>query len=97
MAWQDRSSASGPGEREVVRLVSAMRLARRKRPMALLRLALAVRERLPESTGLHLTVLGAGPQRPVMRAFIRRHGMTPWVTLAGRLDHVQMRGDVPQQ
>jgi glycosyltransferase involved in cell wall biosynthesis len=73
-----------------VRLVSAMRLARRKRPMALLRMASAVRRQVPESIRLRLTVLGAGPQRPIMEAFIRRHGMSSWVTLTGRLGRAQM-------
>jgi glycogen(starch) synthase len=86
-AWR----AGGPdGDRSEVRLVSAMRLARRKRPMALLRMASAVRRQVPESTRLRLTVLGAGPQRALMEAFIRRHGMSSWVTLTGRLSRSQM-------
>jgi glycosyltransferase involved in cell wall biosynthesis len=73
-----------------VRLVSAMRLARRKRPVPLLRMASEVRARVPESTPLHLTVLGAGPAEPAMRRLVRRRGMTGWVELAGRVDRARL-------
>ncbi len=84
-AGTGRDAAAGE-----VRLVSAMRLARRKRPIPLLGMARAVRERVPASTRLRLTVLGDGPQRPLMTAFARRHGMSSWVQLTGRLDRPAM-------
>jgi glycogen(starch) synthase len=77
-------------ERPEVRLVSAMRLARRKRPIPLLHMASALRTRVPEGTRLRLTILGAGPLRRVMRAVVRLRGMADWVELPGRLDHQQM-------
>jgi glycogen(starch) synthase len=90
-AWRT-VGPDAPPEREgaEVRLVSAMRLARRKRPMALLRMASEVRRQVPSSTPLRLAVLGSGHQRPVLEAYIRRHGMSSWVTLTGRLSHADM-------
>ena len=68
-----------------VRVVSAQRLASRKRPVALLTILRRAREILDPGVGLEATVLGDGPQRPVMERFLRRHGMTGWVALPGRV------------
>jgi glycosyltransferase involved in cell wall biosynthesis len=73
-----------------VRLVSAMRLARRKRPIPLLHMVSAVRKRVPASVRLHLSILGAGPQRRLMNAVVRHRGMAEWVDLPGRLDRAQL-------
>jgi glycosyltransferase involved in cell wall biosynthesis len=86
-AWRVSPVPHDPHE---VRLVSAMRLARRKRPIPLLRMVSALRDRVPEGTALRLTILGAGPLRRAIRAVARRHGMAGWVELPGRLDHEQM-------
>lgn len=84
-----------PGRRdrdpgEPVRLVAAMRLATRKRPMALLRAVRRTREALPASRGLTLDVLGAGPQERRVRAYLARHGMSEWVRLPGRVDRAEL-------
>jgi glycogen synthase len=75
---------------EEIRLASAMRLARRKRPIPLLRMVFEARRRIPDSTRLHLSILGAGPQRLAMRAVVRRRGLAGWVDLPGRLDQAQL-------
>ena len=85
-AWRAPAIAHG----DEVRLVSAMRLARRKRPIPLLRMVSAARDRVPETTRIQLSILGSGPQRALMRAVIRRHRMTDWVDLPGRLDHTEL-------
>ncbi len=82
-AWR---TDPAPGDPDDVHLVSAMRLARRKRPIPLLRMASAVRKRTPDRVRLRLTVLGDGPSRPVLRAAIGRHGLRSWVDLPGRVD-----------
>ena len=58
-AWQAAPVPHGPE----VRLASAMRLARRKRPIPLLRMVSEARGRIPDDIRLHLSILGAGPQR----------------------------------
>jgi glycosyltransferase involved in cell wall biosynthesis len=40
---------------------------------------------------MRVTVAGEGPALPLMRAYLRRHGMTAWVQLAGRLDRTAVR------
>lgn len=67
-----------------VRLVSTMRVARRKRPLALL----GMFARLAEITDrpLHLTVVGDGPQRERFDAAVASTGLSGLVTVTGRVD-----------
>ncbi len=78
------------GETAPVRVVSAMRLAARKRPLALLRTMLAVRRALPERVGLRLLVLGDGPGRRRMERFVAAHDMAGWVSLPGRVSRAEL-------
>lgn len=73
-----------------VRLVSTMRIARRKRPLALLRMfdLLARTVDLP----LELTVIGDGPRRPEMERWLRRSAVGDRVTITGRVEPAQVRG-----
>jgi glycosyltransferase involved in cell wall biosynthesis len=66
-----------------VRLVSTMRIARRKRPLQLL----AMFEQLSRSvaTPVHLTVVGDGPLRPRLDRRIVRAGLQDAVTVTGRV------------
>jgi len=75
-----------------VHLVSAMRLARRKRPIPLLHMASEVRERTPDTIRLRMTILGDGPNARPMRAVVRHRGMGSWVDLPGRVDRAQLLG-----
>ncbi|MEO7059278.1 MAG: glycosyltransferase family 4 protein [Lapillicoccus sp.] len=70
-------------------LVAVMRLARRKRPMALLKMVMQAQQALDaagDPTRLRLVVAGDGPRRAAMDAWIRRHEMEGSVSLLGRLD-----------
>lgn len=72
-----------------LRLVTAMRLAARKRPAALVELvAEAARRAGPGS--LTLTVLGDGPDRRKVEAFVREHDLD-WVSLPGRVSRDELR------
>jgi glycosyltransferase involved in cell wall biosynthesis len=67
------------------------RLAPRKRPMDVVRVLRDTRRRLPPSVRLRATVVGDGPERGRLVAALARHGMSGWVTLAGRLDRPAVR------
>ncbi|MFW5469228.1 glycosyltransferase family 4 protein [Knoellia sp. CPCC 206435] len=91
-AWRPRSEVVRVDD-DVVRVVSAMRFVRRKRPGALVDVLLAARERLDRShphRRLEAHLVGDGPQRRVVGATLRRHGVD-WVDLPGRLTREQLR------
>jgi len=69
---------------EPVRLVSTMRIARRKRPLALLRMFEAVRRSV--DVPVQLTVVGDGPLRPRLERRIDAAGLRSSVRVSGRLD-----------
>jgi glycosyltransferase involved in cell wall biosynthesis len=68
-----------------LRVVTAMRLAMRKRPFAVLDVMAKVRRRMPEAP-VRLTILGDGRLRPAVEQAIRRRDMQSWVDLPGRVD-----------
>jgi glycosyltransferase involved in cell wall biosynthesis len=68
-----------------IRLVSAMRLAGRKRPLQLLRVVRRVRELAGAAVPLHLDVLGEGPQRGRLERYVARNGLEGVVSLPGRV------------
>jgi glycosyltransferase involved in cell wall biosynthesis len=65
-----------------VRLVSTMRIARRKRPLQLLRMFEALRDAV--DAPVHLTIVGDGPLRPTFERHLRRAGLEGQVTVQGR-------------
>jgi glycosyltransferase involved in cell wall biosynthesis len=72
-----------------LRLVTAMRLAARKRPGALVELV----ERAASLAGpgsLELTILGDGPDRGRVERYVRDHGLG-WVHLPGRVSRYELR------
>ena len=73
-----------------VLVASAMRLAPRKRPLALLEALHAVGAGLPPGLRLRAVVAGEGPQRRAMESYRDRHDMR-WVELPGRLDAAALR------
>lgn len=73
-----------------LRLVSVMRLARRKRPLPLLRILRSVRRTVPEHIGLDAVIIGAGPARAGMQRYLSRHDMAGWVALTGCLDQPEI-------
>jgi glycogen synthase len=74
-----------------IRLVTAMRLAARKRPMPLLRVMVRVRELVPAETAISLEILGEGPDRARIERFIAAHEMGDWVRLPGRVTRDTVR------
>lgn len=77
----------------VVRVVTATRLAARKRPKAILQGVLQARSMLPPGMRLELEILGEGPQRRMLQRFIDRHDMGSWARMPGRVS----RADLPQR
>jgi glycosyltransferase involved in cell wall biosynthesis len=75
----------------VIRFVTAMRLAARKRPMPLLRIMRRARDLVPAGAPMHLEILGDGPDRRRIERFLREHGMTSWVSLPGRVPRAAVR------
>lgn len=74
-----------------VRVVAAMRLAARKRPMPLLRIMVRVRAMVPAETAISLEILGDGPDRVRLERFIEAHDMRGWVRLSGRVTRDEVR------
>jgi glycogen synthase len=76
-----------------VRVVSAMRLAYRKRPLPLLRIMARVRALVPADTGIRLDIFGEGPDRRRLERFVAAHEMGGWARLPGRItrDELQQR------
>jgi len=74
-----------------VRVVSAMRLAARKRPLPLLRTMARVRALVPADTGIRLEIFGDGPDRGRLERFIDVHDMGGWVRLRGRVTREELR------
>jgi len=80
-----------PRRPDRVVLVSVLRLAARKRPMHLLKMLRAVRERIPAEVAIEARIIGDGPKRPALEGYLRRHRMTDWVQLTGQLDQPAIR------
>ena len=84
--WAGTPRPRKPGP---LRLVTAMRLAARKRPVPLLELVRRA-ESLVGAGSLMLTILGEGPGRRALEAYIREHDLT-WARLAGRVPRDDLR------
>ncbi|MFN8170096.1 MAG: glycosyltransferase family 4 protein [Candidatus Nanopelagicales bacterium] len=84
-AWRRPHVAGDPDE---IRLVAVMRLAPRKRAMALVQMAHEASRFLPAGRRLRLTIVGDGPVTAQVRRYVDRHGLAYGrfvVDLAGRL------------
>ena len=79
------------GDEDGIRLVSAMRLTARKRPIPLLRIMVRVRQLVPADTAISLEILGDGPDRGRLARFIGAHDMGDWVHLPGRVTRDELR------
>lgn len=80
-----------PGEPGVVRVLSVMRLAPRKRGIPLLRMVSAAAMRVG-STRLALTVVGEGPARRALASYAQRHDVAARFT--GRVTPAQVRDEL---
>jgi glycosyltransferase involved in cell wall biosynthesis len=67
-----------------VRLISTMRIARRKRPLPLLRMYEALTDSV--DVPLQLSIIGDGPVRPRLERRLRRTSVATEVRLTGRID-----------
>jgi glycogen(starch) synthase len=74
-----------------VRVVSAMRLAARKRSLPLLRIMARVRALVPADIEIGLEIFGEGPDRGRLERFIASHDMGGWVRLPGRVTRQELK------
>lgn len=81
--WPVQNVAPIPG---VLRTVSVLRLAPRKRVGALIEILSTASRRFPVELSLQGRVIGDGPTRHRAQRLIQRHGLGEQVTLTGRLD-----------
>ena len=81
-AWTPPRQPVGDG---VVRLVTAMRLARRKRPVPFVRVLRRMRDLVAPEIAIEVEILGEGPDRGEVERYLAEHGMTSWVRLPGRV------------
>jgi glycosyltransferase involved in cell wall biosynthesis len=80
--WTNPRRAGSANE---LRIVSVMRLARRKRPLPMLRMLIALRRAVPPEIKLSATIIGAGPQQQLIERYVDKHGLSEWVDLPGHL------------
>lgn len=86
--WRAEAHADRIGE---VHFVAAMRLSRKKRPMALVRaFAQAVRF-VAGAPAMRLTIAGSGPEADAITRLAAELGIGDRVTLAGQLDRAALR------
>ncbi|MBC9958234.1 glycosyltransferase family 4 protein [Yimella sp. cx-51] len=78
------------GAGEPMRVVSAMRLMGRKRPLELLDIVHEARRQAPEAD-IRLEVLGEGPLRPKVDARAAELGGDEWFTAPGRMTRTQVQ------
>jgi glycosyltransferase involved in cell wall biosynthesis len=90
----DVSAWHPDGRREheagVVRFVSAMRLARRKRPTALVEAMARVRSAVP-GVDVRLEILGEGPDQGRVETAVARLEAQGWVSLPGRVPREDLK------
>jgi glycosyltransferase involved in cell wall biosynthesis len=89
--WATPAGQAPARESSGVRVVSAMRLAARKRALPLLRTMVRVRELVPADTGIRLEIFGDGPDRGRLERFVAAHDMGGWVLLPGRVTREELR------
>jgi glycosyltransferase involved in cell wall biosynthesis len=87
-SWRVRPA---PRDGDDVVALAVMRLTGRKRGLPLLRVLKAAREQLPADVRLRTMIIGDGPKRSDLERFLRRHGMTEDVVLAGRRPRADVR------
>jgi glycosyltransferase involved in cell wall biosynthesis len=88
-AWPDADETMR-SVREL-RLVSAMRLTRKKRPAALVRMAAALRDAAPAGVRVRLALAGDGPLRGSLERAVRRQGLADVVRLLGWRQRAELR------
>jgi glycosyltransferase involved in cell wall biosynthesis len=78
-----------------IEVVAAMRFAARKRPLAVLEIAVRARDLAAagpgRGRGMTLTLFGEGPERGRLERFAAQHDMAGWVSMPGRVSRDQLR------
>ncbi|MEO8698108.1 MAG: glycosyltransferase family 4 protein [Acidimicrobiales bacterium] len=72
-------------------IAAVMRLAPRKRPLALMRILRAVRRATPDSIPVTAIVIGEGAQRPAVERYLARHRMGSWISIPGAASQLEIR------
>ncbi|WP_392544640.1 glycosyltransferase family 4 protein [Oryzobacter telluris] len=93
--WRDGApdgdaAPAADGAPRPVHVVTATRLAARKRPVALLAVLRGARQILDPAVPLRATIVGEGPQRRVLERYVASRGLD-WVELPGRVDRDELR------
>ena len=88
-AWAVPEVQPVPG---VIRIVSVMRLAPRKRLGALLAMLAKVKSQLAGECEVHATIIGDGPELARALSFIARNDLGENVVMSGRLNADEIRG-----
>jgi glycosyltransferase involved in cell wall biosynthesis len=89
-AWAPQADRM-PRADGVVRVTSALRLARRKRPGAILDVLADARAKVPGEVQMVADIFGDGPQRPILQRELDRTELADWVTLRGRVSRDELR------
>lgn len=90
-AWVPPAGAVRGHDDHSVRIVSAMRLAARKRPLAVLEVAARARTLVPSGISMQLELFGEGPERARLERYLAKHAMASWVRLPGRVSRDELR------
>lgn len=77
--------------RDRIVVATVGRLARRKRPAALVKMMRAVRSALPAHIDVQTVLVGDGPLRPSLHALLERYRMQDWMTVLGPADPPRIR------
>jgi glycogen synthase len=88
--WEPPADRVEPVEGAPVRVAAAMRLAARKRPLAVLEVAAQARAAVPSEVSMHLDLFGEGPERSKLERFVARNDLD-WVSLPGRVARDELR------
>lgn len=87
--WQPAHGSTPPAATGGVRLVTAMRLVGRKRPIPMLQVLQRVRAMVPE-VPFSVTILGDGRLRSSIESYVRREDIADWVELPGRVSRPEL-------
>jgi len=80
-----------PRHTDVVTLVAVLRMASRKRPLALVDALDRMRFLLPEHRDVEVVLVGDGPLLGTVRQRLSHRGMSTWVHTPGDITHLQLR------
>ena len=86
--WEVAPVAGEPG---VLRVVSVLRMAPRKRTLPLVGILRAAIDHLPSGARVRAVLVGDGPDRARAERYVREHGLSGAITFTGRLPAERIR------